>query len=350
MTVFMGLLFSLSLYTGGSLSLQSIIATAMKFVLAYFILKTVGTRFVETYINVVVFLAAVSLIGYIIDVMHLFDGLIAKLPTVGEMGYEGVLYTFRHKYHPDRNNSIFFEPGAYQGFLNAALFLIVFARTGFANKKKWIYLTILTTALITTTSTTGFVIFSILYGLFLYKSKLASFSQKVVSIGLAILLTGLFAAKFHSVIVVKLDSYLNPSVARQGWSAENRSFDAKTDLKIFKKHVFGLGYEEYRKEFSAIGRVDATEGSSNGVTSMFANYGLPYALFIFASYYWALRRLLGEIFLTTAAYIMFILFLWGESYYQLAPISLSIIAAAFVYSRIPVKDKLQDGEGNVQQA
>src|SRR5210317_2051923 len=49
--VFTGFLFIIYLYTDGGLSINSIIGTAMKLVLAYLILKMVGDRFVETYIK-----------------------------------------------------------------------------------------------------------------------------------------------------------------------------------------------------------------------------------------------------------------------------------------------------------
>ena len=347
MTVFVGLLFSLSLYTGGSLSLQSLLATTMKFVLAYLILRTVGVEFAEIYIKVMVFLASISLFGYLSDAFHLFDGLISKLPPVGERGYEGILYTFRHVYHPYRNNSIFFEPGAYQAFLNTALFLLVFARTHFGKGRKWIYIIILLTALMTALSTTGFLIFSVLFTLFLYRSELASLSQKIISVGLIVVVAAVFAAQFHAILVKKLDDYVNPNVERKGWSAENRSFDAQTDIKIFKEHVFGLGHDKYTQEFRRFGgfEAQANEGSSNGITSMFAGYGLPFALFIFISYFWALRKLLDDNLLAIAAYLMFLMFLWGESYYRDSPISFAIIAAAFIFTRSSLEEKLQDEAG-----
>jgi len=355
LTVYVGLLFSLSLYTGGSLSLESVIATTMKFVIAYLILKTVGIKFTETYIKVVVFLAAISVSGYLIDIFNLFEGLITKLPRIGgqgfEMrGYEGILYIFKHRFHPDRNNSIFYEPGAYQGFLNAALFLIVFTKTSIEIKIKWIYITILVIALITAKSTTGFVIFSVLFGLFLYRSKMATFFQKAVSVGLLVAITGVFAVQFQSIVVEKLDSYLNPTEGRKGWSAENRSYDAQTDFKIFKQHVFGLGHKKHAEEFNRIGgfTVDDREGTTNGVTGMFARYGLIYAVFILTSYFLALKYLLGDYLLATAAYGMFLMFLWAEGYYQVAPISFSIIAAAFVFNKSSTRNKVHREDGAPQ--
>jgi hypothetical protein len=329
---FSGFLYALTLYTGGSLSVESGIKTAMKLVFAYLVLKTVGTSFTETYIKVVVFLAAISLFGYLIDIFNLLEGLITKLPRVGVMGYEGFLYTFRHSYHPERNNSIFFEPGAYQGFLNAAIFMLVFVKNSISNKSKWIYLVILVTALATTGSTTGYLIFMVLFCLFLFKSELATYTQKLISVMLILGVAMIFSAHFYSTLVTKLSDYIDPDETRRGWSAENRSFDAITDYRIIKKHVFGLGFNKYKEEFRLVGRLDSYEGSSNGITSLVASYGLPFGVFIFASYYLAMKILLYDRALVLTAYLMFLMFLWGESFYKLAPISLAIIASAFVFT------------------
>jgi len=331
LTTFIGLLFMLSLYTGGSLSVASAIKTSMNLLLAYLILRTVGKSFTEIYIRLVVFLAAISLFGYMVDMFQLFEGLVTGLPRVGDMGYEGFLYTFRHSFHPFRNNSIYFEPGAYQAFLNAAIFLIVFAKNGIRSRSKWIYIAILVAALATTRSTTGYLIFMVLFFLFLYKSDMATYMQKMFSVGLILIVATIYSAQFYSTLVVKLSDYFDPDETRKGWSAENRSFDVRTDFIIIKKHVFGLGYKKYNEEFRLIGRLDAAEGSSNGISSLLASYGLPFGLFVLVSYFWALKVMLNDVILATAAYIMLIMFLWGESYYKMAPITLAIVAAAFVF-------------------
>jgi hypothetical protein len=94
-----------------------------------------------------------------------------------------------------------------------------------------------------------------------------------------------------------------------------------------------LGNDNYTREFGVAGNIDPVETgtSSNGVTKMLAVYGLPFSLFIFGSYYWALKKMLHEFLLTTLAFCMFMMFLAGESYYMSSPISFAIIASAFVY-------------------
>ena len=343
-TIFAGLLFSLSLYTGGSHSIGSVISGTMRFLLAYLIVRTVGTSFVDTYIKVVIYLALFSLWGYLTDILHLFDGMITKLPRVGEMGYEGIFYLYRHAFHPYRNASIFFEPGAYQGFLNAALFMIFFVKTEYGEMRRWIYILILIAALITTFSTTGFVIFLILFALFLYKSKILPFYGKVILIGALIGTIGIFATQFKSVFVDKLSAYISPEESLRGYSAHGRSYDLQIDLELAKENLFGLGFKKYREEFKA--RANSIGGggkewgsSSNGVSATFAQYGMPFALFIFVSYYWAFRKLLDDYLLASGAFVIFLLFLWGEAYYSISSISFSIIAAAFILDRSLLNDK-----------
>jgi len=339
---FSGMLLALSLYTEGSLSLVSVISSTIKLLLAYLVLKTVGRRFVDTYIKVVVFFAAFSLFGYTTDVFLLFDGIIHRLPPVGLMGYEGFFYVYRFPWQVGRNSGIFFEPGAYQAFLNLALFFLFFVNTSFTEKKKWIYIGVLTTTLITTFSTTGFMIFLVLLIMFFIRSELVTASKKVMLLALSFLIVIVLSAQFHAILVVKIDDYLNANEYDFGYSAQNRSADAKTDLKVFRKHIFGLGYDGYIKEFGILGRIGDEKGySSNGVTRMLATYGLPFTLFIFGSYYWALRRMLTEFLLTAGAFVMIMLFLASESYYMMSPIYCAIIAAPFVIKRASLLEKKQ---------
>jgi hypothetical protein len=331
--VFTAFLVALSIYTDGSLSLASAISSTLKIALAYLVIRTVGDRFVDTYVKVITFLAAFSLFGYVSDTFNLFDGLVRKLPKVANIGYEGFLYLYRFPWHIDRNNSIFYEPGAYQAFLNAALFLLFFAPTSFSPKTRWVYIFILVVTLITTFSTTGFLIFLILLTTLLYRSELLTFSGKLKLIGVGIIVVSAFATQFYSTVVVKVGDYLTANENEFTFSAQTRSSHAKTDLKLFKKHVFGLGNDNYTREFGVAGNIDPVETgtSSNGVTKMLAVYGLPFSLFIFGSYYWALKKMLHEFLLTTLAFCMFMMFLAGESYYMSSPISFAIIASAFVY-------------------
>ncbi len=331
---FFSFLFIIHLYTGGSLKVTSVVSTIMKLGLAYFVMKVVGERFADAYIRVVVFLAAVSLFGYTTDVLRLFDGVIRQLPPVGSIGYEGLFYVYRFREHIDRNCSIFFEPGAYQVFLNAALFLLLFLKTGITGRKKSIYITLLLVTLVTTFSTTGFLIFAAMFALFLVKSSSMTIARKAALVSGISAVVILFSAQFHEIVIQKVSSFVAEKHITD--SKERRGFDTHVDLTIFKDHVFGVGYDNYTSKFSSTGLINpAHAGSSNGITKVLAIYGLPFALFLFGSYLWAIHRLLGGFLMTVVPFGMLVMFFIGEAYYVFTPYCLAVIAAAFVYERAP---------------
>jgi len=351
-SIFAGFLLGISLYTGGSLGLVSVISTTMKLVLAYLVLKTVGDEFIETFVNVIVFLAAFSIFGYLVDTFLLFDGVIRKLPIVGDNGYEGLLFVYRRYYAGwGRNASIFFEPGAYQGFLNAAIFLLLFAKHRFSIFRRWASVVVLFVTLLTTTSTTGYLIFAVMFGVFLLKDKTIQFSTKAAIIGMIPVLLIVFSSQLYSLIIDKIVHDIL-SVEELTDKTHRRGFDAVVDLEIFKRHMLGTGYNRYREEFSSIGLVswESAGRSSNGITKTLAIYGLPFTLFLFGSYYWAFRRLLRDSLMSAMTFALLMAYFLGEAYYVLTPFCLTIIAAAFLYNPSAKLDRISSDAKPISDA
>jgi len=88
--------------------------------------------------------------------------LIDKAKSVG-------FYTFRPQTFIEsslRNSGMFWEPGAFQAFINLCLFMN-FYRMSFLLKQKYISLLIIVLALITTQSTTGYLIFALTIGVYI---------------------------------------------------------------------------------------------------------------------------------------------------------------------------------------
>jgi hypothetical protein len=336
--VFTGFLLIIHIYTDNSLSFSSVVGTTIKLLIAYFILKTVGKNIVETYVKVVVFLAVISLFGYLSDSLLLFDGLIRKLPRVGDLGYEGIFYTFRFRGHIDRNNSIFFEPGAYQIFLNVALFMLFFAKTTFCIRKKWIFISILVITLGTTFSTTGYLIFGTLFFLLIIKSDMVSKQGKAVLVGLLVVATIVFTAQFRSVIFEKIDRFL--AIQDITDTQDRRSFDALVDIEIFKRNILGVGYVRYFQEFNVIGQVREGNASSNGLTKTMAVYGLPFFLFLFGSFFSFFMIFFNGIIMRAIPFMMLLIFLFSEAYYVFTPYCLAIIAAIFVFGGIKLGENI----------
>jgi len=145
----------------------------------------------------------------------------------------------------------------------------------------------------------------------------------------------IFTAQFQYVIVEKINDYTDVEDITD--SSNLRSFDALVDMEIFKRHMFGVGFDKYVMMVSSIGQIGQGQTSSNGITRTLAIYGLPFSLFLFASYYFALRRLLGGGLMSITSYGILLMFLLGESWYVFSPFCLAIIAASFVYHK-PYED------------
>lgn len=333
--LFASFLFIIHLYTGGSLPITSVIGTTMKLVMAYIALRVVRADFVGVYIRLMAIIALVSLIGYAVDRTGMLGIITNALPRIGLSGHDGFLYVFGFRKHIERNNSFFYEPGAYQIFLNTALFLLMFVKTTFSTGKQWAYILLFLVALLTTFSTTGFLMFAVIFMLFFVKSSMLSVGNKTVLAGVMLLAGVLFAAQFQEVVLDKVEDYLD--VADITDSSNLRSFDALVDMEIFRRHIFGVGYDEYIKLVSAIGLVREGQVSSNGVTRVLATYGLPFALFLFGSYLLAIKKMLGGILVPIVAFGLLMMFFVGESYFVFAPFCLLIIAGVFVFRQEEVE-------------
>ncbi len=335
LAIFVIFLLVISSYTHGGMPVPTIVGQVIKFMFVYFVIATVGDKFLEVYARLVILLAAVSIIGYISDQLPFFSGIVSLLPlhqwsgpTGLESGYEGLLYMFRFNVHLDRNNSIFFEPGAYQFFLNSAIFILLFYDLRLKKKQRMIGLAILLVAIATTQSTTGYITTAlIMLGAFLY-SKALSNGLKLTAVIMTVLLMALLAPLFQSVILDKITHYSSIESIRD--KKDLRSFELLVDKEIIKKYPLGLGYDGYRKAFSIIGKAPLGHASSNGVTKLTAIFGLPFAIFYLGSMLWALLIYNKNIVIALFGWITIILFLYSEAYYIFSPIILAIIVGMFV--------------------
>lgn len=326
-------------YTDRSMPFNSIIGFLVKLFIAYFALLSIGRNFVDVYIRLFFFLAVVSLVGYIIDLTGLFRGVIQLLPAIGSSGggYEGFFNVFASNHHYERNQGIFYEPGAYQIYINAAIIMLLFCPNSLDQRKRNIYFVVFTLVIITTISTTAILIYAGVVALVLLKSSKLSGKMKSVIVLSVIIGSGVASTFIYEVVINKLQGYVaGGQIERSGLggSGQRRSFDAKVDIEIFKSDILGVGQKRYAEMFSTIGRTTATS-SSNGITRTFAIFGFPFTLFLFASYYVGIRKLLPDMFLATFVFLLFILCINSQSFFVIAPATLAIIASIFVAKENP---------------
>ena len=145
------------------------IAIPMQVAIGMLVAYNIGfERFVEKYIRIIVFFAAVSLIGFLIGMIY--PSIIYLFPvTEGEASvdyYNAGIYVFmKLKGYAEsatvitsRNAGICWEPGCYQVFLNIGIIFLLAKQRKEKDKNFYLKFMVLVMTLLTTFSTTGYLI------------------------------------------------------------------------------------------------------------------------------------------------------------------------------------------------
>lgn len=157
-------------------SISTYIAIIMQLGIGLFCAAVISPeRFKQKYINVMLFFAAVSLVGYAIGLIN--PSFALRFPvTIGEDSvdyYNAGIYVFMQAKGygslvlSKRNAGICWEPGCYQVFLNIALMFLLNEQQKKPQRLFFLKFVLLLATIITTVSTTGFAIMGLLLVLYL---------------------------------------------------------------------------------------------------------------------------------------------------------------------------------------
>lgn len=240
-------------------------------------------EFKDSYIRVMYVIALISLVGFSVCL---------AIPAVEKVFYvhssSGIDYTYWiifvkkiasiHLATP-RNYGMFWEPGAYQTFLNLALLLEIF------NEKssfKRIFVFII--AILTTLSTTGYLAMAVILLLPVVKKKVVNKKIRniIISIIICITLVVLISPDFLNIVFGKVNGlFLNKGELSQNisGSAKIRYYSLIKPIEVFIENpFFGVGYK---------GVIEKTWDFVYGMPTCtfinwFAMYGFFYGVVMFA--------------------------------------------------------------------
>lgn len=190
-----------------------------------------------------------------------------------------------------RNQGIFWEPGAFQVFLNLGIFLMLFT-----NRKlpKW-KLILVTGTLLTTMSTSGYMICGLIYFAYLIRSgKRKQMTQLIIPLLLLIPLI-----YFESQSGVIADKFQDGNQ-----SFDRRSLDTTSNLELMiEKPLVGWGFQNNSVLMERYGIGD----SSNSLLTFGYQFGLPLLLIMLIYYYSRLQRAIGSVFQSILIFIALII-------------------------------------------
>ncbi len=175
-------------YLGNEFSWNSYIHITIKIVTGALTLGLIGHKFIHYYVDIIVGIAVISLVcfglncaGFVIPFIS-----IEKTTIDGGNIYRVSSLIYTQLYNGEltlRNCGIFWEPGAFQGFLNLAIAFIVFGPKSLS-KRCFLHLLILCATVLTTSSTGGFIVLGCLIFIYIIRRRsLSPLSKATMLLG-----------------------------------------------------------------------------------------------------------------------------------------------------------------------
>lgn len=263
------IIFNYIIHITDMVNIESYMILILNLVSSMFLISSLKySEFKKAYINIMFFVSIFCLTIFFIGTK-----------------YDLYQYAFNYKDHSiiwgfnlhaikqARNSGLFWEPGGYQIFLNLALFFMMDNKEVDLSKK-WLQVIVFVISILTTQSTTGYLILSIMccYYIISLVKKQNRYINKIL---LLILIT--------PVIIYILNALLNSNVVNDKFSNTNYSYVARINhltnswnaIKI--SPIWGFGYQSQTKIL--LQGIYGLVNNSVGFFSTALNFGIPYVIY-----------------------------------------------------------------------
>lgn len=283
-------------------------------------------NFKNKYVNIMVIISLISIISFMLIQLNIRLPL-QRTMVINNSIYEATPYYTVGRYWydlsyvvTDRNNGVFWEPGAFQAFLNIGLLIIISLgeKCNFFKMKS----IILILALLTTKSATGYIILLLISLIFIIKSLHIKFDLKKMVLSLIV---------FISVFTILLNNeVVYDKLINKNQSYNTRMLDTTESLKLtLEKPLMGYGYKSdmHKNREAELG----INQNSNGLFLISASMGIVILIiyliflvkginnFFYENFFLRLITLLIFIIIHSTEYFMFhlifliFIFQWNES-------------------------------------
>jgi hypothetical protein len=289
-------------------SLPAYFNFAVKLWVGYLMANFLGERFRYAYFKVMVFFSLIGLILFAIWTMtHFSLGL-----TLGN-GAKSLLVWVKYS-DMIRNQGMFWEPGAYQGYILLAPLMFIGQLKELWIKERFGCI-ILIIALLTTLSTTGYIVFAFILGMYFLYGVKNMFSKFFLIVALSF-------AIFYS--VNNLD-FLGEKISTQFTAAQEMDYSQSgvmvsrmgtmyIDWEMIKKHpIIGNGFSmEYKYGIYA----NIMNSAGNGLTGFIATMGIVFFLCYILCVF---KRCPYNTYYRFIMIVAIMLIFYGESFFNYIP-------------------------------
>lgn len=301
--------------------------------------------FAGTYIRAVMVLAVMAMIFFFANLAGSAVGINVAgatrhlaLPVDFNLGaWTFLLHTYSiNPTDAFRNAGMFWEPGAFAGYVNLALVFLCMLRKRFTKKSFYGQFAVLSVCLLTTQSTLGYVAFAIVILLAALSGTGIKFHLKLRTIFAAVCIVVAFAyfVADQSFMIPKIEHSILMTAARRGsWQADrlgNLIFDSPY---IFARPLTGWGMsEKTRLALDPELQGGALVGRGNGMSDFAAEFGVPALLLWLYCIYRILLTLSGGRKGLAVAGLVVILITLNDEMFLNYPLFLSFFFLANLFS------------------
>lgn len=290
----------LSLYTGGSMSINSIGRIISILLLTYTVYYYDEYRVVNRFVKMVCFFSIISVLTFIVQLISP-SILFHILPDyLGTGKFYGGLITTVVREHITRCCGLATEPGRHQIYLNAALFFALFRRDQIyceENKKNLITILLIITLLVTQ-STTGYLTMIVMVFFFLtMKNKKNIAVHEAVQKLRRVVWTSALGLIVYT-IIGGLDTFIYKNLVTKLFvngrfdlfqnTGSARMDSIITDLTLAFQYPMGMGFRDYGNVWPSLSRFHYAN-SCSGMTIFIATCGFIGFLLIIFIYLQLLR-------------------------------------------------------------
>jgi hypothetical protein len=287
--------------------------------------------FPKVYVRIMVGLAVLSFLFYVpyqlLSFFNFnFENLITEtasiLGTLSPSRRPLFLHTFMRDYSP-RNAGMFWEPGAFAGYLILALVFLAFVKNKISRNQYTSYLFVLVAALISTLSTTGYI--ALLFIPFLhYKFEHIAYSHRTIMFRFLvvfyiilplIILSAFYAYKTLPFLEQKIEHEIFITELQEGRWYRGRVGSLVFDTEYIKQRPFtGWGLHSNTR-YALHPGMESSEGMGNGFSDFIAKFGvIAFLIWLYAVFLSFREAANGRVIYAALVCAIIIILLQGECF------------------------------------
>lgn len=324
------IVFLYHLFSFGELVVFTSIGFFVKLSIAFLVVRVVP-NWSERYVSIMYVLSIISFVFYIplflgVDMQGIFS--VIRVPLVNDEHFSILIHNLRIEYDGAiRNMGMFWEPGAFSGYLIVALLLLI--RDGIINSIAFKKFIVISLAILSTQSTTGYSAFVLVIALFFqevnfYKEKSTKIIVNSVVIT-SILMFSFFSFNKFEFLGDKINLQFESAMQGDMSSRINRFGNFLYDIDwIEQQPLFGWSVNPQVRNAIDPEVEDLLQGQGNGLTGFIIQFGLIGIIIYFLFFMITCRSSSTTITYSFFGVIILSLLLMGEKFLNF-PIFLSLM-------------------------